>query len=47
MAPDGRLGDGVGADMDEGVLVEWLVHPGDTVHKGQIIAVVDTAKANI
>ena len=37
----------LGADMDEGTLVEWLVHPGDTVHKGQIVAVVDTAKANI
>jgi pyruvate/2-oxoglutarate dehydrogenase complex dihydrolipoamide acyltransferase (E2) component len=37
----------LGADMDEGVLVEWLVHPGDTVRKGQIVAVVDTAKANI
>src|SRR5262245_59436243 len=37
----------LGADMDEGTLVEWLVHPGDTVHKGDVIAVVDTAKAAV
>ena len=34
----------LGADMTEGSLVEWLVQPGDTVVKGQPIAVVDTAK---
>jgi pyruvate dehydrogenase E2 component (dihydrolipoamide acetyltransferase) len=34
----------LGADMDEGTLVEWLVKPGDPVHRGEIIAVVDTAK---
>jgi len=22
----------LGADMDEGTLIEWLVKPGDTVH---------------
>jgi pyruvate/2-oxoglutarate dehydrogenase complex dihydrolipoamide acyltransferase (E2) component len=37
----------LGADMDEGTLVEWLVKPGDQVHKGDIIAVVDTAKSAI
>jgi pyruvate dehydrogenase E2 component (dihydrolipoamide acetyltransferase) len=37
----------LGADMTEGVLLEWLVHPGDTVHKGDIVAVVDTAKAAV
>jgi pyruvate/2-oxoglutarate dehydrogenase complex dihydrolipoamide acyltransferase (E2) component len=37
----------LGADMDSGVLLEWLVHPGDTVHKGDIIAVVDTSKAAV
>jgi pyruvate dehydrogenase E2 component (dihydrolipoyllysine-residue acetyltransferase) len=37
----------LGADMDEGTLVEWLVKPGDEVHKGDVIAVVDTAKAAI
>ena len=33
--------------MDEGTLLEWLVKPGDEVHKGDIIAVVDTAKSAI
>ena len=37
----------LGADMDVGTIVEWLVSPGDEVHRGQIIAVVDTAKAAI
>ncbi|MFZ0322700.1 MAG: biotin/lipoyl-containing protein, partial [Actinomycetes bacterium] len=37
----------LGADMDEGTLVEWLVAPGDAVTRGQIVAVVDTAKAAI
>jgi pyruvate dehydrogenase E2 component (dihydrolipoamide acetyltransferase) len=37
----------LGADMEEGTLLEWLVNPGDTVHKGDIVAVVDTAKAAI
>ncbi|GAA2006777.1 dihydrolipoamide acetyltransferase family protein [Catenulispora subtropica] len=37
----------LGADMTEGALVEWLVQPGDTVVKGQAVAVVDTAKSAI
>ncbi len=37
----------LGADMDEGTLLEWLVKPGDAVHKGDVIAVVDTAKSAI
>lgn len=37
----------LGADMDEGTLLEWLVHPGDKVKKGQIVAVVDTSKAAV
>ena len=37
----------LGADMEEGTLLEWLVKPGDTVHKGDIVAVVDTAKAAV
>ena len=37
----------LGADMDEGTLLEWLVKPGDEVHKGDVIAVVDTAKSAI
>lgn len=37
----------LGADMTEGTVLEWLVKPGDTVHKGDIVAVVDTAKAAV
>ncbi|MFH8475765.1 dihydrolipoamide acetyltransferase family protein [Streptomyces sp. NPDC018000] len=37
----------LGADMDEGTLVEWLVGPGDTVAKGDVVAVVETAKSTI
>lgn len=37
----------LGADMDEGTLLEWLVKPGDTVHRGDIVAVVDTAKSAV
>ncbi len=34
----------LGADMDSGTLVEWKIKPGDTVKKGDIMAVVETAK---
>ncbi len=37
----------LGADMDVGTIIEWLVEPGDPVRRGQIVAVVDTAKAAI
>lgn len=37
----------LGADMDEGKLLEWLVKPGDEVTKGQVIAMVDTSKATL
>ncbi|MET7422475.1 dihydrolipoamide acetyltransferase family protein [Dactylosporangium sp. NPDC005555] len=37
----------LGADMTDGTLLEWLVHPGDPVHHGDIVAVVDTDKAAI
>ncbi len=37
----------LGADMEAGTLVEWLKHPGDGVTRGDIIAVVDTAKGAI
>ncbi|HTY27223.1 MAG TPA: dihydrolipoamide acetyltransferase family protein, partial [Mycobacterium sp.] len=37
----------LGADMDEGALNEWLVKPGDTVTRGQIVAVVETTKAAV
>ena len=37
----------LGADMESGKLVEWLVKPGDYVHRGDLVAVVDTDKADI
>jgi len=37
----------LGADMDEGTLLDWKVKPGDTVGKGQIVAIVDTSKAAV
>lgn len=37
----------LGADMEEGVLQEWLVIPGDRVRKGDVVAVVETDKAAI
>ena len=37
----------LGADMDAGVLVEWLVKPGDKVSRGDIVAVVETQKGAI
>lgn len=37
----------LGADMEAGKLVEWLVKPGDTVTHGDIIAVVETQKGAI
>jgi len=37
----------LGADMESGKLVEWLVKPGDAVHRGDVIAVVETQKGAI
>ena len=37
----------LGSDMDEGTLNEWLIKPGDTVTRGQIVAVVETTKAAV
>ena len=37
----------LGADMDAGTLVEWLVKPGDWVKRGDIVAVVETQKGAI
>jgi len=37
----------LGADMEEGKLVEWLVKPGDTVAHGDVVAVVETHKGAI
>ena len=37
----------LGADMEDGTLVEWRVKPGDKVKRGDIIADVDTQKGLI
>jgi pyruvate dehydrogenase E2 component (dihydrolipoamide acetyltransferase) len=37
----------LGADMDEGMLNEWMIKPGDTVTRGQVVAVVETTKAAV
>jgi len=37
----------LGADMDAGTLVEWMVKPGDHVKRGQVVAVVETQKGAI
>ena len=37
----------LGAEMDEGTLLEWKVKPGDRVRKGDVVAVVDTSKSAI
>ena len=37
----------LGADMDEGTLLEWRVQPGEALKRGQIVAIVDTTKAAI
>lgn len=37
----------LGADMDVGTLVEWLVKPGQKVKRGDVVAVVETEKGAI
>lgn len=37
----------LGADMDAGTVSQWLVHPGDQVTKGDIVAVVETDKSAV
>lgn len=37
----------LGSDMEAGTLVEWLKKPGDSVSRGDIIAVVETQKGAI
>ena len=37
----------LGADMEQGTLVEWKKKPGETINRGNIIAVVETAKGVI
>jgi hypothetical protein len=32
----------LGADMEAGTLVEWMIKPGDRVKRGDIVAVVET-----
>ena len=37
----------MGADMTEGTVLRWLKHEGDGVERGEIIAEIETDKANI
>lgn len=37
----------LGADMDQGKLLEWKAKPGEAVKRGQVVAVVDTSKAAV
>ncbi len=37
----------LGADMDFGTITDWRVKPGDTVKKGDIVAIVETQKATM
>lgn len=37
----------LGADMETGTLVQWLIKPGDQVKRGDIVAVVETQKGAI
>ena len=46
-APFEYLLPSLGADMDVGRIVEWRVNVGDTVHRGDVMAVVETEKSDI
>jgi pyruvate dehydrogenase E2 component (dihydrolipoamide acetyltransferase) len=37
----------LGADMDEGSIVEWRVQPGSRVRRGDVVAVVETDKSDL
>jgi len=37
----------LGFDMAEGMLVEWIKKVGDTVSEGEVIAIIETDKANV
>ena len=37
----------LGADMEAGTLVEWMIKPGDSVKRGDVVAVVETQKGAI
>jgi len=36
-----------GADMAEGTLIEWKIQPGDAIHRGDVVAVIETHKGAI
>ena len=37
----------MGADMEAGILSQWLVQPGDRVKRGDIVAIIETEKSDI
>jgi pyruvate dehydrogenase E2 component (dihydrolipoamide acetyltransferase) len=37
----------LGADMESGILVDWRIKPGDTVNRGDVVALVETEKGVI
>jgi pyruvate dehydrogenase E2 component (dihydrolipoamide acetyltransferase) len=37
----------LGADMEAGTLSKWLVRPGDTVKRGDVVAIIETEKSDI
>ena len=37
----------MGADMEEGTIIRWLKQEGDSVERGEIIAEIETDKANV
>ena len=37
----------LGADMESGTLVDWRIQPGDTVKRGDVVALVETEKGVI
>jgi len=37
----------LGADMESGTFVEWLVKPGDAVRRGQVVCVIETQKGAV
>ncbi|MCH8902068.1 MAG: 2-oxo acid dehydrogenase subunit E2, partial [Chloroflexi bacterium] len=37
----------MGADMEEGTIIRWLKQAGDAVERGEIIAEIETDKANV
>jgi len=37
----------LGADMERGIVAQWRVGPGDEVHRGDVIAVIETEKSDL